>query len=173
MNVTEQSESSTNTEQHSDKVTSDKRSNQTGVKDELDEYIRFLNEALKLRPTGHPDRAGTLHNLAWALSRRYDGSGSVADLEESIRLYTEVLELHPAGHPNRAGSVYNLAWALSKRYKHSSSSGDIDESIRLFTEARELYPHNASRRDTCTRELKKLCKRQRDIKKGDSECVIV
>ena len=107
---------------------------------ELEKCIRFYTEALDLFPVGHPDRAASLHSLAWALQCRYDRPHSLDDLEKCIRPYTEALELHSAGHPESVSALHNLAWALRRRYVRFRSLSDLEASIQLYTEASELRP---------------------------------
>ena len=99
MTLTDQSssESSVITEEQSNKAPSNVREDQTGSQDAVDELI----QKLQLHPAGHPGRADTLHDLALALSERYERSGSPVDLDESIRLYAEAQKLYPNNDPRR------------------------------------------------------------------------
>ncbi|EAU86168.2 mucin-like protein 1 [Coprinopsis cinerea okayama7 len=108
---------------------------------DLDECIALHREALDLRPHGHPHRAGSLNNLANALSTRFDNKGDFRDLDECIALHREALDLHPHGHPDRASSLNNLAVALSTRFGNKGDFRDLDECIALHREALDLHPH--------------------------------
>ena len=96
-NVSESNSSVTSRTSHASSVDLDtkagmaahsRRSNMepTCNQDELDNSIRLRTKALKRRPPGHPERATSLENLAWALGRRYGRSGSLDDLEACIQL---------------------------------------------------------------------------------------
>ncbi|PPQ87099.1 hypothetical protein CVT26_011978, partial [Gymnopilus dilepis] len=75
------------------------RFQQYGRQADLDEAILKHQEALELRPSGHPDRSVSLNNLANALQIRFNQSGRQADLDEAILMHQEALELCPSGHP--------------------------------------------------------------------------
>ena len=59
--------------------------------DYLDEVIVLGQEALDLCPEGHPDRPGSLNNLASDLSFRYEQLGTLEDLEVATLLDREAL----------------------------------------------------------------------------------
>jgi tetratricopeptide (TPR) repeat protein len=65
---------------------------------DLEEAISMYREALELRPSSHPDRLDSLHNLGDALSARHRRTGIMADLEEAISLHREALELRLPPH---------------------------------------------------------------------------
>ena len=107
---------------------------------DLDEAITLSRAALDLRPTGHPGRSNSLHNLASYLGDRYNKLASIADLDEAITLGRSVLDLCPAGHPGRSDSLHNLALYLSDRYNKLASITDLDEAITLGRAALYLRP---------------------------------
>ncbi|EAU80230.2 hypothetical protein CC1G_13362 [Coprinopsis cinerea okayama7 len=108
---------------------------------DLDECIALHREALDLHPHGHPHRAGSLNNLANALSTCFDSKGDFRDLDKCIALHREALDLRPHGHPDRASSLNNLAVALSTRFGNKGDFRDLDECIALHREALDLRPH--------------------------------
>ncbi|KIM76304.1 hypothetical protein PILCRDRAFT_797811, partial [Piloderma croceum F 1598] len=97
-------------------------------------------DALELFPAGHPDRSGSLNNLAGSLTRRFEQSGEREDLDEAISLHRDALELFPAGHPNQSTSLDNLATSLTMRFEQSGEWEDLDEAISLHRDALELFP---------------------------------
>ena len=78
---------------------------------DLNETIVLNREALKLRPHGNPHRPMSSHNLALALSTRYNQLGAMQDLNEAISLSREALDLCPQTHPNRSGHMEAIVLA--------------------------------------------------------------
>ena len=58
---------------------------------DLDEAICDLATSLHLRPARHPNRSGSLNNLASALSTQFEQKGQFSDLEEGIELHRQAL----------------------------------------------------------------------------------
>ncbi|PPR00666.1 LOW QUALITY PROTEIN: hypothetical protein CVT26_012323 [Gymnopilus dilepis] len=79
------------------------------------------------RQSGHPDRAGSLSNLAIALQTSFEQSGSQKDLEEAILKQYAALELRSRGHPDHSLSLNNLANALYISFRQSGSPKDLDK----------------------------------------------
>lgn len=84
----------------------------------LDEGLRYLEEARRIRP----DHAPTLSNLGVALQ----GKGRV---QEAINLYREAVKFKPT----HVEAWFNLGNALEK-------TGDLDGAIAAFREAAQLQP---------------------------------
>ncbi|KAJ3548677.1 hypothetical protein NMY22_g1163 [Coprinellus aureogranulatus] len=97
-------------------------------------------EALMLRPEGHPDRSTTLCNLALSLRERFRIESSIEDLRQAIKLNDEALSLCPEGHPDRSDLLYNLADFLSDLYKAAGSLQHLEESIQLYRGVLQLRP---------------------------------
>ncbi|KIJ60775.1 hypothetical protein HYDPIDRAFT_116834 [Hydnomerulius pinastri MD-312] len=75
---------------------------------DLDEPISLYQEALDLRPPGHPDRSCTLINLSVALLTRFRGRGyiTLADADEAEELLWEALDVcPPESHEHREALV--------------------------------------------------------------------
>ncbi|KAG1858281.1 hypothetical protein C8R48DRAFT_775230 [Suillus tomentosus] len=106
----------------------------------LDEAIALHREALALRPVGHPERWGSLNNLANPLSFRFDQRGNNEDLHEAIALHKEALALLPVGEPEWFGLLNNLANQLSSHFDQRDDDEDLDEAITLHREALALRP---------------------------------
>jgi tetratricopeptide (TPR) repeat protein len=105
---------------------------------DLDEEITAFRHGLE--PAPHPDRSGSLNNLANALQTRFNQRGASNDLDEGIYLHREALLLRPAPHPGRPTLLNNLAEALQTRFKQRGASNDLDETISLHQEALLLRP---------------------------------
>ncbi|KAF9231843.1 CHAT domain-containing protein, partial [Melanogaster broomeanus] len=82
---------------------------------DLDEAIEHHQNALQLRPEGHPQRSYSLDNLANALRTRFQQRGDGTDLDEAIEHHQSALQLRPEGHPQCSSSLNNLAIALCTR----------------------------------------------------------
>ena len=105
---------------------------------DLDEEITAFRNGLE--PTPHPDRSGSLNNIAIALQTRFEQRGGSNDLDEAISLHREALLLRPVPHPGRSVSLNNLASALKTRFEQQGASNDLDEAISLQREALLLEP---------------------------------
>jgi tetratricopeptide (TPR) repeat protein len=106
---------------------------------DLEEVISLYHEALELRPSPHPDRSDSLHNLGIALSDRHRLTGVMADLETSVSLYRGALELKPFPHRYRSHTLYNLALSLHDMYKVTLVLSDLQEAITCREELLELH----------------------------------
>ena len=62
---------------------------------DLNEAIALNQEALALRPQGHPERSMSLTNLAVDRYSLYRQLGAIEDVEEAIVLDQEALILRP------------------------------------------------------------------------------
>ncbi|RXW14223.1 hypothetical protein EST38_g11631 [Candolleomyces aberdarensis] len=111
------------------------RASQIGTLTDLDRAISLYREALKLRPSPHPNRSIPLNNLGSALLDRHWLTGNMVDLEEAISVYSELLELRPSLHPLRSDSLNNLGIVLLSRHKRTGSTADLEEAISLLREA--------------------------------------
>ena len=60
---------------------------------DLNEAIVLGREAFDLRPRGHPDRSGSLGNLAIHLSNRFTRSKQLQDKEELFGLYAQLVHV--------------------------------------------------------------------------------
>ena len=107
---------------------------------DLDEAISDVATSLHLRPAPHPNRAGSLNNLASSLWTRFAQKGQFSDLEDCIELHRQALVLRPAPHPNRSSSLDNLASALSTRFEQKGQFSDLDDCIELHRQALNLIP---------------------------------
>jgi tetratricopeptide (TPR) repeat protein len=105
---------------------------------DLDEEITAFRNCLE--PAPHPDRSGSLNNLANALQTCFKRRGASNDLDEAISLHREALLLRPAPHPDRFMSLNNLANALQTRFQQRGASNDLDEAISFHREALLLLP---------------------------------
>ena len=84
--------------------------------EDLDEAIVLAQDALVLRPPGHPHRLRPLNNLALSLFARYKQLKRMEGLDEAIELNREALKLRPPGYPNRSASLESLANCLRVRF---------------------------------------------------------
>ena len=86
------------------------------------------------------NRPMSSHNLALALSTRYNQLGAIQDLNEAIPLSREALDVCPQTYTNRPGYMNNLVGCLFTRYKQLGEMQDLDEAIVLAQEALDLCP---------------------------------
>ena len=129
------------------------RYNQLGGTNDLNEAIILDQEALSLRPPGHPQRSTSLGNLAILLSSRCKQLRRMDDPNEAIVLDQEVLSLCPHGHPHRSISLNNLVICFFSLYKQLGRIDDLNEAIALDREALSLCPAGHPDRSTSLNNL--------------------
>ena len=129
----------------------------------------MLREALELCPPGHPFRDASLNNLANALSKHYNYSGSLGELEEAIQMYREALVLRPPGHPYRVKSLKSLASVLGERYDRLESRGDVEQSILLAKETVAICPLNHPWHASASLVLAECLRRSTDPRENSEE----
>lgn len=113
---------------------------------DVDDTIYFLRQALELRLPPHPDRSGSLSNLASALWTRFKQEGQHTDLDEAISLYRQALDLRPPPHPNRSFSLTYLAVALSTRFEQGGQQiDDLDDAMSTYRTATQCLFQPPSR----------------------------
>ncbi|MEV4174357.1 CHAT domain-containing protein [Nonomuraea sp. NPDC049709] len=83
----------------------------TGDPADLDAAVDVMRDAVRLAPSGHPDRAGLLADLADALLRRAVVTGD--DPAEPVALARAALTAHADHDPARPATLLLLAQALS------------------------------------------------------------
>ncbi|RXW25458.1 hypothetical protein EST38_g425 [Candolleomyces aberdarensis] len=133
---------------------------------DLEEAIPLYREALRLRPSPHPDRSTSLTSLGSILIYHYRCSGTVADLEEAICLYREALPLFPSPHPFRSFSLFKFGNALRDRYRCTESVPDLEEAISLYREAlgfEPFYPDHATILTVLVVSLRYMYKHSREL----------
>ncbi|KAJ6569031.1 hypothetical protein B0H19DRAFT_1065813 [Mycena capillaripes] len=115
------------------------RFGQQGGSKDIEEAIKLHREALDLCPTPHPERCGSLNNLANAVHTRFEHRGDLKVLE----LHRKALALCAPPHPGRSNSINNLAAVLHTRFKQQGDSKDIEVASKLNREALSLLvpPH--------------------------------
>ncbi|KIJ62894.1 hypothetical protein HYDPIDRAFT_30035, partial [Hydnomerulius pinastri MD-312] len=104
-------------------------------------------------PEGHPDRSGSLNNIAAALSTRFEQRGDGKDLDEAIEQHRVALQLRPEGHPNRSVSLNNLAAALFRRFEQRGDGKDLDEAIEHHRVTLQLRPEGHPHRSVSLNNL--------------------
>ncbi|KAF9232419.1 TPR-like protein [Melanogaster broomeanus] len=105
----------------------------------LDELIEQHRDSMKFFVTEGQEWVvlevnfiAALHNLANALSRRFEQRGDGKDLDEAIQHHRTALQLRPEGHPDCSASLINLA--------NQGDGKDLDEAIQHHITALQLMP---------------------------------
>lgn len=99
---------------------------------DLDEDIDLQREALRLVPTGHPERSGLLSNLATALTERHEALGVRGDLSEALAYLEEAMA---AGPSSRRLATIAGAHGLALHAQHGIT-GDPDTLERALASLR-------------------------------------
>ncbi|MFB7513238.1 CHAT domain-containing protein [Streptomyces sp. NPDC056144] len=97
--------------------------------------IASLRRGITLLPADHPDRAGSLSNLATVLMLRFEQTWSLADLDASITLHQQVITAITADEPNAAAFLLNLGAALTARFERSGALTDVDAAVEWLRDA--------------------------------------
>jgi hypothetical protein len=105
----------------------------------LNDAVKHFQLVLDQCPVGHPHRAATLTNLAWARLEGYI-QNDFQDIGYITSLFREALALRPQGHPDHPSSVYHLTEALSWRYIREHTAAYIHECAELFCKLLPLCP---------------------------------
>ncbi|KAJ7103905.1 BCS1 N terminal-domain-containing protein [Mycena epipterygia] len=110
------------------------------TREEIDEAIHVLREALALHPPPHPDRHISLIHLSNALNDQFMHLDKIPDLDATIDIHREALYLAQPPHPRRDSILNNLGYALFHRFQETAQDVDVEEAIRLLREAVALRP---------------------------------
>ncbi|KAI6137776.1 hypothetical protein EDD17DRAFT_1771229 [Pisolithus thermaeus] len=107
---------------------------------DLNEAITFYRHTLQFCPSGHPNRASSIHDLAQSLADRFRKQSTAADLDEAIALQQEALQLLGRGGAGYDISRRSLATYVQMRIRTQTammSSGvsgtvhfDVEQVIR-------------------------------------------
>ncbi|KAI8251314.1 putative 30S ribosomal protein S17-like protein [Colletotrichum sp. SAR11_239] len=122
------------------------RYSHSGALIDLEEAIKFHDEAVETVPSTHPDRADYLNNLGNALSDRFERKGETADLDRAIDVSQAALAaLVPRDNPNRGPILSTIGNRLIDRYSGEShpKSGlieDLNMAISQINEAVQVTP---------------------------------
>jgi tetratricopeptide (TPR) repeat protein len=106
----------------------------------LTEAARMDQEALRLRPAGHPERSTSCIHYASTLRAQYQHAGASALLDEAIALNREAVAILPSDDPNRAVACTNLASSLTCEFDRTGDEACLDEIVSLEREALRLRP---------------------------------
>ncbi|WP_053042542.1 CHAT domain-containing protein [Streptomyces sp. KE1] len=112
------------------------------------EAVTVLRRALEALPSGHPERATALSNLASALSgHSFHTDDPAAVLREAVRTARAAVTATPAGHPHHAQHLNTLGltlWALAWQTGDSAPLRSAAEAGRqACAAAPPHHPHRA------------------------------
>jgi len=117
----------------------------------LDISLDAFEEAVKLTPKNHANRADTLSNLSNALHVRFQKTGSEIDLGTAIELGKEAVRETPAeNRVDLASNLCSLGNLLTSRYKRPFPTGgsvsDFDAAFNCYQEAIKAAPESDPQR---------------------------
>jgi tetratricopeptide (TPR) repeat protein len=108
----------------------------------LDESIPLYQQALDLRPSGHPDRPATLLQLAQALLFRYEKQGcNESDADEIKKLMTNPQDFTEDSHECRAADLV-LETLERCRVVNSGNSDKLENLIRKLEDSVKVPPND-------------------------------
>ncbi len=102
--------------------------------------VGLWQRILNATPADHPDRAGMLTNLGWALHTQFERTGAMVDLETAIETLRAAVDAAPADHPDWPGCMGNLGNALHTRFKETGLLADLETAIETLHAAVEAAP---------------------------------
>jgi tetratricopeptide (TPR) repeat protein len=105
----------------------------------LDAAARTSEEALELRPPGHPFRVYSLYQMGAIAQKRASVAEKASILSESNRWLQEALDLCSTNHPLRGHLQDALARNLCDQYVDDRDPEKNDRAIVLFREALQAH----------------------------------
>ncbi|KAI6157664.1 hypothetical protein BKA82DRAFT_228027 [Pisolithus tinctorius] len=110
----------------------DRSRNQHAIVD-LEAAITLYRYVLQFRPTGHPSRPSSLHDLAQSLADRFRQQPVAADLDEAIALEQEALQLLVPGDPDYDVALRCLTACIQLKISSQVATTPSDDSgVALF-----------------------------------------
>ncbi|KAJ7612188.1 CHAT domain-containing protein [Roridomyces roridus] len=116
------------------------RFRQLGSIDDLQRSVSVREDAVRLTPEGHADRASMLSNLGNSLMTHFEQLGSIEDLQRSVSVHEDALCLTPESHPDRASLLSNLGNSLIRQFEQLGSIEDLERSVSVHKDAVRLTP---------------------------------
>lgn len=107
---------------------------------DLDQAIRFGEEALAVHTRDDPDYPVNLTNLGTSYRRRYVLNGDLADLRRGIELGRRAVDGAAADDSNLNGYLSNLAISYNDLYDRTHELSDLHSAIELAGQAVEACP---------------------------------
>ncbi|KAK7437882.1 hypothetical protein VKT23_007695 [Stygiomarasmius scandens] len=108
------------------------RFQQLGLSEDIEEAIVGFQQALSMRPPGHPDHSLSLNNLGGAKFARFKQRGHIEDLEQAIELYHRAIaDFRSSGNLHDRLSVFHndLSLAMTARFKQLRRLEDLYHAI--------------------------------------------
>ncbi|KAI9782887.1 MAG: hypothetical protein M1816_001668 [Peltula sp. TS41687] len=107
---------------------------------DLEQAIRYLQQAVGATPADHPERAKRLNSLGAGYGNRFQRTGQMTDLEQAIRYVQQAVGATPADHPYRASYLNNLGGGYRERFQRTGQMTDLEQAIRYLQQAVEATP---------------------------------
>jgi Tfp pilus assembly protein PilF len=67
--------------------------------DDLNRAVEAADEAVKITPSNHPDRAGYLNNFGNWLGRLFERTRAMDDLNRAVEAIDKAVKITPSDHP--------------------------------------------------------------------------
>ncbi|KAF5338678.1 hypothetical protein D9758_018028 [Tetrapyrgos nigripes] len=113
---------------------------QSGDCVEIDMAVQLMEEAIKLTPDGHADKASWLNTIGVAFLQRFEHLRELGDIGHAIQVMQQAVDLTPDGHADKAAQLTNLGSALLHRFECFGELGDIEHAIQVMQQAVDLTP---------------------------------
>ena len=110
----------------------------TNSTENVEQAIGCYENALKLMPPDHPDRARILNCLGHALQTSFTQTHSALLLEKAIMSHKEALKLVPLEHIYRASCLISMCAGLYKLFGENNDFVVLEEAIAYGEQALQL-----------------------------------
>ena len=115
-------------------------------REDIDNAIRYFQQALVFVANTQRRRASVLSNLSSALQLRYTYSGETKDIQNAVETALEAAQLISSDLPEKPSYLSNWATALYERYGAYGQITDLDTAIDSTEQAITLTSGNSPRR---------------------------
>ncbi|RPA89051.1 hypothetical protein L873DRAFT_1796342 [Choiromyces venosus 120613-1] len=119
-----------------------RRFDRMGDVEDLQQAIKYGEDALAATPHDHPNRAIWCSNIGLYLLQRFERMGDVEDLQQAIKYGRDALAATPHDDSGRAALCGNVGLWLSKRFGRMGDVEDLQQAIKYGEDALAATSHD-------------------------------
>ncbi|KAG9002335.1 hypothetical protein FRB94_003993 [Tulasnella sp. JGI-2019a] len=112
----------------------------TKDRSELDNAIRYIEQAMDLLHEGHPARADALLLKGKLLMTGFHDRVNRRQLDRGIECFQEALKLSPEGDQGISSLLDTLGLCFLTRFEQDGNRSDLDQSVDYYREVLDLRP---------------------------------
>jgi len=124
---------------------------------DVKEAIEAPKLALRLAPSGHPDKPMYFNNLGLSFHSRFEHLTNIADIDEAITAQQQAVHLTPDNHPQKTTCLCNLGDFLSSRWTTQHDGTALAEAIATYSQSSQSLSGPPSERFRSARSWATLC----------------